>query len=220
MILRVKTRHVFQISERLTYWTEPHPNWRPNPEWPQAVGCAIYAASDALVLFDPLVRDDLSPTAWDWLDGVVAARGLPVAVLLTAPWHERSTREAVERYNAEVWIDPVARERINDLPKLRALPAGIEVFTPRGVSEGQVAFFIEEERALIVAEFFLGTTTGLQLLPSPTTVDIDEFADSINELRRLPIERVLVAHGPPVLKEGTDAIAAALDSFAGDQLQG
>jgi glyoxylase-like metal-dependent hydrolase (beta-lactamase superfamily II) len=93
------------------------------------------------------------------------------------------------------------------------------VFTPRGVSEGQVAFFIEEERTLIVAEFFLGTTTGVQLLPSPATIDMGEFADSMNELRRLPIERVLVAHGPPVLEGGTDAIAAALDSFAGDHLQ-
>jgi hypothetical protein len=72
MILRVVTGHVVQLSERLTYWTQPHPNWRPNPAWPQEVGCAIYSAADALVLFDPLVRDDLSPTAWDWLDSAVA----------------------------------------------------------------------------------------------------------------------------------------------------
>ena len=64
-------RHVIQLSERLTYWTEPHPNWRPNREWPEEVGCVSYAAPDALVLIDPLVREDLSPIAWDWLDGAV-----------------------------------------------------------------------------------------------------------------------------------------------------
>jgi hypothetical protein len=125
IILRVMTRHVVQLSERLTYWTEPHPKWRPNPEWPQEVGCVIYAAADALVLFDPLVRDDLSPTAWDWLDNVIEGADGQVAVLLTAPWHERSTRDVVERYAAGVWIDPVARERFNDLPKLRTFPAGV-----------------------------------------------------------------------------------------------
>ena len=62
---------MIQLSERLTYWTEPHPNWRPNREWPEEVGCVSYAAPDALVLIDPLVREDLSPIAWDWLDGAV-----------------------------------------------------------------------------------------------------------------------------------------------------
>jgi glyoxylase-like metal-dependent hydrolase (beta-lactamase superfamily II) len=213
----VTSRHVVQLSERLTYWTEPHPNWRPNPEWPEEVGCVLYAAPDVLVLIDPLVRDDLSPAAWEWLDGAVEEADGQVAVLLTAPWHERSTRGVVDRYAAPVWIHPVARERLSELSKLRTIPAGIEVFTARGVNEGQVAFFIEEERTLIVAEFFLGTPTGLQLCPSPGTSDIDEFVESINELRRLPIDRVLVAHGAPVLEAGADAIAAALVTFAKDR---
>jgi glyoxylase-like metal-dependent hydrolase (beta-lactamase superfamily II) len=211
----VRSSRVVQLSERLTYWTEPHPNWRRNPEWPEEVGCVTYAARDALVLIDPLVRDDLSPTAWDWLDRAVQEAGGRVAVLLTAPWHERSTRAVVERYAAEVWIQPAARERIRDLPQLRIVPAGIDVFTPRGVSEGQVAFFITEERTLVVAEFFLGTSTGLQVCPSPATGDIGEFAKSLDELRLLPIQRVLIGHGQPVLVAGADAIAAALDAFAG-----
>ncbi len=95
--LRVNSRHVNQLSERLTYWTEPHPNWQPNPEWPEEVGCVIYAAPDALVLIDPLVRDDLSPIAWDWLDRAVDEADGNVTVLLTAPRHERSTRDVVDR---------------------------------------------------------------------------------------------------------------------------
>jgi glyoxylase-like metal-dependent hydrolase (beta-lactamase superfamily II) len=167
-----------------------------------------------LVLIDPLVRDDPSSDVWDWLDGEVEAADGKVAVLLTAPWHERRTRDVLERYGAAVWIDSAARVRTVGLPKLRAIPAGIEVFTPRGVNEGEVALFIEEERTLVVAEFFLGTPTGLRMLPSPTTSDIDAFTESMNELRRLPIDRVLVAHGPPVFDAGAEAIAAALDAFA------
>jgi glyoxylase-like metal-dependent hydrolase (beta-lactamase superfamily II) len=212
----VRARSVVQLSDRLTYWTAPHPNWRPNPEWPKEVGCVAYSTPNDLVLIDPLVRNDLSSDVWDWFDDAVEAAHGKVAVLLTAPWHERSTRDIVERYGAAVWIDSAARVRTDGLPKLQAIPAGIEVFTPRGVSEGQVAFFIEEERTLVVAEFFLGTPTGLRLLPSPTTNDIHAFTESMNELRRLPIDRVLLAHGPPVFDAGADAIAAALDAFAED----
>jgi len=204
-----------KLTDRLTYWTEPHPDWQPNPDWPEQVGGALYMAADAAVLIDPLIRHDLDPTAWTWLDNAVSAANAPVAVLLTSPWHERSTRDVVGRYGARVWIDPSARERVSDLPELGAVPAGIDVFKPRGVNEGQVAFFIASEHALVVAEFFLGTTAGLQVCPSPGTSDMSEFVESLTELTRLPIERVLVAHGPPVLQGGNDAISAALQSFRG-----
>ena len=202
-----------ELSPRLTYWTAPHPRWQPNPEWPEDVGCALYVADDVLALVDPLVRDDLNPNAWDWLDEAAAAEKLPVAVLLTAPWHERSTRAAVERYDARVWIAERGRERVNDLPQLGTLPSGVVAFEPRGIDEGQVALYLEKERSLVVAEFFLGTPSGLQLMPSPATDDVDAFVDSITELERLPIDRVLVAHGTPVLGQGREAIAAAVRRY-------
>ena len=203
-----------QLSDRLTYWTAPHPHWRPNPEWPEQVGCVLYGAPDAVVLIDPLIRDDLDGSAWDWLDRAISAADLPVAVLLTAPWHERSTRDVVDRYAGVVWIDRGARGGVSDLPQLRALPPGISLFRPRGVDEGQVAFFIAPERTLVVADLFLGTGDGLQVCPSPTTRDMNEFARSLRELQRLQPERVLVSHGQPIVQAGGAAIAEALDSFA------
>jgi len=202
-----------ELGERLTYWTAPHPRWRPNPEWPEAVGSVLYAAPDSLVLVDPLVRDDLAPDAWDWLDEAVAATAKPVAVLLTAPWHERSTRAVAARYRAAVWAAPRARARIADLPQLGSVPRGIGLFAPRGVDDGQVAFVFEDERTLVVGEFFVGTPSGLRVAPSPETQDLREFLMSLEELQRLPIERVLVSHGPPVESRGKEAISAALASF-------
>jgi hypothetical protein len=79
------------------------------------------------------------------------------------------------------------------LPELAALPKGIEAFTPEGVDEAQVAFRIVAEETLVVAEFFLGTETGLRVLPSPTTRDLSAFLASLERLRDAPIERVLVA---------------------------
>jgi hypothetical protein len=65
----------------------------------------------------------------------------------------------------------------------------------------------------VVAEFFRGTENGLRVLPSPATQDMAAFAEALDRLRTLPIERVLVAHGPPVLADGKDAIRLALDAF-------
>ena len=197
---------MIEVSERLRYWTAVHPSWKPNREWPAEVGCVLYDHDDALVLIDPLIRDE-----WAWLDE--AAAGRPVGVLLTAPWHLRSAPETVTRYRAGVWAAPTAHALLDELPWLDSLPEGVEAVSPRGVDEGQVAFYIHSERALVVAEIFAGTDAGLEVRPSPGTVDEREFIDSLRELEELEIERVLVAHGPPVLSGGSEAIAAALLRF-------
>lgn len=197
---------MIEVSDRLRYWTAVHPNWKPNPEWPAEVGCVLYDHHDTVVLIDPLIQDD-----WAWLDEAVSGR--PVAVLLTAPWHLRSAAEVVARYRAGVWAAPTARARLGELPWLDALPEGIDAFAPRGVDEGQVAFYIRADQALVVAEFFAGNGEGLEVRPSPATVDAQEFIQSLRELEELEIERVLVAHGPPVLTGGNEAIAAALRAY-------
>lgn len=198
------------LSESLIFWTAPHPAWTPNPEWPEDVGFVTWQTAEAYVFVDPLIRADLDPDAWDVFDS--AASRAPVAVLLTAPWHERSVRAVVDRYGGAVWIHPRGRARIADLPVLTALPAGVEAFVPGGTHEGQVAFYIAPERALVVAEFFLGTERGLRVLPSPATTDLDAFLASLERLRDLRVDHVLVAHGPPVLGGGNAAIDAALDA--------
>ena len=166
-----------EISDRLVYWTEAHPRWKPNPEWPEEVGCVLYATDDALVLIDPLIRDDLDVNAWSWLDASIEAHGRPVE-----------------------------------------LPAGIETFTPGGRDEGQVAFWVPDQRALVVAEFFAERDGGLTVLVSPAETDLPAFAESLEGLRALPIEYVLVAHGAPVIGGGSEAIAAALDDFGATRL--
>jgi glyoxylase-like metal-dependent hydrolase (beta-lactamase superfamily II) len=158
-------------------------------------------------------RSDRSvgPSGLAWLEEAVSNR--PVAVLLTAPWHLRSAAEVVAGFRAGLWAAPTARARFDELPWLDSLPDGIEVCSPRGVDEGQVAFYIRPEQALVVAEFFFGTGEGLEVRPSPGTVDEREFIDSLGELKQLSIERVLTAHGPPVLQSGNDAITAALQEY-------
>jgi glyoxylase-like metal-dependent hydrolase (beta-lactamase superfamily II) len=191
---------ITQIAPGLRYWTAPHPEWRGATDWPEDVGCVYYEASDAIALIDPLLPEDEQDEFWAMLDAAIERSGLPVAVLLTAPWHERSAPVVAERYGATVWV--------RELPE--ALPAGVEVFVPAGSSEGQVAFFLRRHQALVVAEFFMGANDGLSVCPSPALTDKDAFDESLRALLDLPIEYVLVSHGEPVLHDGRRRIAEAL----------
>src|SRR3954447_20949221 len=120
-----------RLSESLTWWMAPHPEWTPNPEWPEEVGFAAWAASDAYVLIDPLVRDDLDGAAWEPFDAAIAEAGRPVGVLLTAPWHERSARAVSARYDAPLWIE-TPRER----PGHRLTRTGRSTERARGFRSG------------------------------------------------------------------------------------
>jgi glyoxylase-like metal-dependent hydrolase (beta-lactamase superfamily II) len=191
---------ITQIAPGLLYWTAPHPEWRRATDWPEHVGCVYYEASDAIALIDPLLPEGEGDEFWEMLDAAIHRSRLPVAVLLTAPWHERSAPVVAERYGATVWV--------RESPDF--LPAGVEVFVPAGSSEGQVAFFLRSHQALVVAEFFMGANGGLRVCPSPALTDKDAFVESLRTLLDLPIDYVLVSHGEPVLHDGRRRIAEAL----------
>jgi hypothetical protein len=159
-----------------------------------------YEASDAIVLIDPLLPKGEEDEVWAMLDAAIERSALPVAVLLTAPWHERSAPVVAEHYGATVCAPEC----------LDVLPAGVEVFVPAGSSEGQVAFFLRPYQALVVAEFFMGADGGLRVCPSPTLTDRHAFDESLRTLLDLPIDHVLVSHGEPVLHDGRRRIAEVL----------
>ena len=191
---------ITQIAPGLQYWTAPHPEWRGAKDWPEDVGCVYYEASDAIALIDPLLPEGEEDEFWAMIDAAIQRLGLPVAVLLTAPWHERSAPVVAERYRATVWV--------HESPDF--LPAGVKAFVPAGSSEEQVAFFLRQHQALVVAEFFMGVNGGLRVCPSPALIDTDAFDESLRTLLDLPIDYVLVLHGEPVLHDGRRRIAEAL----------
>lgn len=198
----------------MRYWTAPHPQWNEAADWPEEVGCVYYEASDSVVLIDPLLPRGEEESFLAALDRDVERVKRPVAVLLTAPWHVRDAESVAQRYDAVVWADPVAQQRLRFKSQSGPVPHGIETFSPGGVREGDVAFYVRPHRALVVAEFFLGVDGGLRVLLSPALEDRAAFEASLRSLLELPIDHVLVAHGEPVIDEGERRIAEALRAFA------
>jgi glyoxylase-like metal-dependent hydrolase (beta-lactamase superfamily II) len=197
-----------EIAPGLWYWTAPRPDWGGAIDWPEDVGCVCYRSTDAVVLIDPLLPRGEEAAFWAFVDEF----SLPVAVLLTAPWHRRDAQAVAERYRTVVWAHEAARAQLPFPTRSDALPDGVDLFVPDGVDEGQVGFYLPAHRALVVAELFMGEGDRLRLCPSPAMHDEQAFYASLRKLVHLPIERVLVAHGEPVLSEGRERIREALPS--------
>lgn len=188
-----------RIAHGLWRWTAPHPNWKNWPDHerePREVGCVYYEADDATVLVDPLVPAGEEDGFLRYLDGDVERRGLPVVILLTAEWHRRSADELARRYDA----------RIGGAP-----PAGIEEIPIEGADERQVAFFIRPHAALVVCEIFAVDIDGeLRVAESPALRRPHELEASLDRIMELPVERLLVSHGEPVLSDAKARMAEAL----------
>ncbi len=188
-----------RIAEGLWRWTAEHPRWEHWPDRerePREVGCLYYEAGDATVLVDPLVPEGEEDDFFRHLDADVERRGLPVVILLTAEWHRRSANELAARYDARIG---------------GALPEGVEEVAIEGADERQVAYFIRPHAALVVAEIFSVDVDGvLRVGRSPALARPDELEASIDRLMELPVGRLLVSHGEPILEDAKARMAQAL----------
>lgn len=187
---------VTELAPGLWRWTAPHPEWKEGDDWPRDVGCVYYEAAGSTVLIDPLVPEgEDRERFFAALDRDVERRGLPVAILLTCDWHARSADEVAARYRASA----EARE-------------GVEAHELPQVEER--IWWIPEHRALVAGDVLLGDGSGgVRVCPDSwlgAHATHDSIRAALRPLLDLPVERVLVSHGVPVLANGRAALARAL----------
>jgi hypothetical protein len=196
-----------QIRPGLWRWTSAHPDWHPaavpgsTADWDREVGSILVSTDATAVFVDALVPPD-ADGFWAWADER-AAGARRVFALTTIGFHRRSRPELVSRYGAGS-----SRARA-------ALPAGVEAIPLRGA--GEVAFWLADHRALVFGDRVLGAPGGgLRLCPEswlgylagkPT---LGRLRELLRPLLELPVERVLVSHGEPVLSRGREALADAI----------
>jgi len=187
-----------EIAPGLRRWTAWH------DEWQSDVGCLAVDTDDGLVLVDPLdPPSDLSQ---------------PEHVLLTIHWHARSAKAP------HVW----AHERTAKLLANR----GVELTDPIGsdplpgriqaietARPGEVVYWLPGQQAVAVGDLLLGagakphaTDEPLRLCPERWLgkATHEDLRESLAPLLELPVKRVLVSHGEPVLGGGVEALATVL----------
>lgn len=193
--------------------------WRAHlGEWGHEVGCVYLEAPDAIVLVDPLVPEeaDQEERFWGALDRDVERCGVPVHVLVTVFWHTRSAARMVERYEARVHAVGGARAAVTRRAGVvhatfrpgETLPGGVVAYGTSRASE--VVYWLPSHRTLVPGDAILGADDGgLRLCPVgwlPSGHDHARLRASLEPLRALPVERVLVSHGAPVLERGHEAL--------------
>jgi glyoxylase-like metal-dependent hydrolase (beta-lactamase superfamily II) len=204
---------VLEIAPELWRWTAYH------EEWKQDVGCVYCETEDGVVLIDPLVPAGDEKRFYKALDK--DTRGKQVHVLVTVFWHVRSTAALVERYRARVWAPksgrPAIARRAGEVTDVFTpgdpLPGGLEAY--RTARAAEVVYWIPEHSALVPGDVLVGDGKGgARMCPEswlPESKKLRDLAASLRPLLDLPVRRILVSHGKPVLTGGGRALARALE---------
>ena len=143
-------------------------------------------------------------------------------MLLTVYWHARGTKElgAPRVWSSSRSAQPLRNRGIDVTDVVggeEELPGGIKALpTARGA---EVVYWLPDQRAVVVGDVLLGagakpraTSEPLRLCPErwlgkPTHGDLRR---TLRPLLELPVERVLVSHGEPVLAGGKLALEGVL----------
>ena len=198
-----------EIAPGLWRWTAWH------PEWEQDVGCLALAAGRDLVLVDPLLPAD-DEDAWDDLGHAIDGADR-TDVLITVFYHDRSSGPIRARWpDVDVHAEAGGIAHIDGIPTHLyragdALPGGLVAYpTPR---EGEAVLWDPSTSSLIVGDVLLGKDGGLEICPAswlPEGVGREDMATALTPLLDLPLERVMVSHGDPVLGKARAALQRAI----------
>jgi hypothetical protein len=198
-----------ELLPGLYRWNAPHPDWTPAADtdgpddWGQMVGSHLYEAPDTVVLFDPLLPSEDRDSFLERLDTLIAGRAM--SVLTTIRWHRRDREELAVRYRA------------NSSRAWNALPHGVEQKPLRGA--GETAYWLPAVASLLFGDRLLGDEEGVRICPESwlrrERVDRAGLAHLMRPLIELPVERLLVSHGEPVLHDGRAALAHAIRAAEG-----
>jgi hypothetical protein len=189
------------VAPGLRRWTAWH------EEWQEPVASVAVDTESGIVLIDPL-----DPP-----------RGLarPDHVLLTVYWHIRSVPEltADEVWSSRRGARPLRNRGVRVTRNVEddALPGGIRAFPTARSSE--VVYWLPDQKAVVIGDVLLGA--GAKPRPSREQLRLcpagwlgkathEELRESLRPLLDLPVQRVLVSHGEPVVRGGRKALEQVL----------
>jgi hypothetical protein len=201
-----------ELADGLWRWTARHAEWHPG-EWGAKVASFALDAGDVMLLIDPLVPDE------DFLDPLVHG---PVAILITIPYHTRSAEPLSERYDAKIYGHPAVAKRLQKAavePIDGELPGGARAFPIGKPRRHETPIHLPSHKALAFGDAMAVTPEGELRLWHVDRVDEkrtrwyrERFVPTLQPLRELDLERILVTHGEPVLRDGSAALEAALEA--------
>jgi glyoxylase-like metal-dependent hydrolase (beta-lactamase superfamily II) len=193
-----------EIDEGLWHWTGTHPK----------IGWEVssYYLSDERVLIDPL----LPPGGLDWFREIDS---IPAHVLLSCRHHDRASWQLVEAFGAEVHcvdtgVDELeGRGPVTPFAFGDQLPGGVIAHEVDSISPDETALYIPAQRALVCADGVIRSdqASELQFVPDGLMDDPEQtkagLRAAFGRLVELDFDRLLLAHGQPIVSGGRQALA-------------
>lgn len=227
-----------ELRQGLWHWTARHPEWESDSAWDPNVSSYAVDDGEHLLLFDPLdVPDDL----------LKLATRRKTAIVLSAPWHERSSRKLVEQLDAPVYTPlpdtaedlirmfGITAEQAGDgSPDLIWLlrenkgeahiykagdpfPFGIEAYP--GHRPNDTLLWIASHHAILSGDTIVDFGQGLQINERWLRWDttLENVIEHLRSLLTLPIEHLLLTHGGPTDRAALELLISAYESKVDDR---
>jgi hypothetical protein len=210
-----------KLTEGLWRWTARHPDWHPG-EFGAEVASFAAQAGDTTLLIDPLLPPDPEPVL-ETIDATLAGR---LAILITIPYHVRSSEELWRRYRkaAETTIHGhrACTKRLKDESAFReidpgtTLPGDVTAHTIGKPRRYEMPLHLPSHEALVFGDA-VAEVDGRLVMWATDRVDEkvagfyrDRFAPTLEPLLELDWDRALVTHGQPLVEGGRKALKRAL----------
>ena len=182
-----------EVHTGIWHWEAPHPDWKPEADWAQAVSSYAIDDGDRLLLFDPLAP----PSE---IDDLAAVR--ETAIVLTSPWHVRDAQSLAVRLGIPLYVPPPDEGDPEPVEGrvFRAgerLPVGVEAFP--GMEPNDLMLWVESRKALVAGDTFIDRGNGFEFPVdwADKGVPAEQILEELRPLLELPVEVVLPTHGAP-----------------------
>jgi hypothetical protein len=212
-----------KLMEGLWRWTARHPEWHPG-DFGAEVACFAAQAGDTTLLIDPLLPPDPQPV----LEVVDVALKDRLAILITIPYHVRSSEELWKRYRkqAEATIHghPACAKRLTDESGFRPidtdeeLPGGVTAHPIGKPRRYETPLHLPSHAALVFGDA-VAEWDGRLRVWAADKVDAkverfyrERFNPTLRPLLDLDFDAVLPTHGEPVLDGGKQELRQALEA--------
>jgi hypothetical protein len=210
-----------QLTKGLWRWTARHPEWHPG-EFGAEVACFAAQAAHTTLLIDPLLPPDPAEV-FETVEGALSER---LAILITIPYHVRSSEELWRRYrkDAETTIHGhrAAAKRLENRSAFRELdpgvplPGGVTAYTIGKPRRYEMPLHLPSHGALVFGDA-VAEVGGRLVVWATDKVDAkverfyrERFNPTLEPLLELDFNAVLPTHGQPVLANGKEALRKAL----------